>query len=202
MTTSRALIISCVIVFGIIGVLAFGIGNPAQPVGSVNVETQHYPLYPDRSKTPGAKDRPLTKEYLCTHSTKERRNVSTAMKRKVFELYGLKYPPPRGAYEVDHFISLCIGGKNDVENLFPQPRDADPNDGIQLGFPEKDRLEAYLCRAMCKGEMSLDEARKIIWTNWIQGYDEYIGNRTKKFGRGVEVGGEEEEFEECEEGCP
>lgn len=164
------------------------------------ISGQNYPLYPKRSLTPGDIDRKLTQEYLCSHSTKERRNVPEARKKFVYKQYKVAYPQPKGSYELDHFISLCLGGTNSEDNLWPQGKDLvydgtrRGSDGwaARLGFHEKDRLETYACREMCKGNLTLDQARKLIWIDWVKAYQELIEPR---------LGGIED-FEECEEGCP
>ncbi len=61
-------------------------------------------------------------------------------------------------YELDHKIPLALGGATrDKENLQIQP------------WPEareKDKVEACLYRAVCRGRVSLDDARAQIWNNW------------------------------------
>jgi hypothetical protein len=57
---------------------------------------------------------------VCQHSTKERRRVSSDVHRQAFTEYGLSYPQPRGAFEVDHLIPLELGGDNLIANLWPE----------------------------------------------------------------------------------
>ena len=66
-----------------------------------------------------------------------------------------------GAYEVDHFIPLELGGSNDIKNLWPEPADPAP------GFHEKDVVENYLHSQVCNGTMTLGEAQKFIATDWL-----------------------------------
>ena len=47
------------------------------------------------------------------------RNVSAATKRAVYAEYGIASHQP-GKYEVDHLISLELGGSNDIRNLWPE----------------------------------------------------------------------------------
>jgi hypothetical protein len=61
---------------------------------------------PDQRCTPGttATD---DLEVICHEQTATRRcNFSKATREAIFEAYGLPYPEPRGAYEVDHLIPL------------------------------------------------------------------------------------------------
>ena len=73
---------------------------------------------PDASLTPGAALE-VAKDDVCTAGyTKNVRNVPVALKRLVFEGYGIKYVPR--AYEVDHLIALELGGSNSIRNLWPE----------------------------------------------------------------------------------
>ena len=65
------------------------------------------------------------------------RDVSTATKEEVYAEYGVSYPQPLGAYEVDHFIPLEIGGSNDIKNLRLEPATPTP------GFHQKDQFENF-----------------------------------------------------------
>ena len=78
-------------------------------------------LYPNPALTPGAV---LTTDAstICTPGyASSVRDVSTATKKQVYAEYGVTYPQPLGAYEVDHFIPLEIGGSNDIKNLWLEP---------------------------------------------------------------------------------
>lgn len=112
-------------------------------------------LQPDPTLTPGDFDPSLTVEYLCSHSTKERRNVPDSLKQKVCADYKVTCSP--GKQEIDHRISLVIGGTNSAKNLWPQPI-ADAKN--------KDVVEAYLGKSVCKG-LPLERARKIILDEWM-----------------------------------
>jgi hypothetical protein len=61
-------------------------------------------------------------------------------------------------FELDHRVPLALGSApSDDRNLELQPWD-------EAG--EKDRIEACLSRAVCAGTITLDEARRRIWTDW------------------------------------
>jgi hypothetical protein len=98
---------------------------------------------------------------ICGRSTKERRRVSAAIHRQAFVDYGLSFPQPHGAFEVDHLIPLELGGDNTIENLWPEAAEPRP------GSHEKDRVENYLHDKVCSGKMSLSEAQRLIATNWV-----------------------------------
>ena len=63
---------------------------------------------PDPQLTPGATLDVTTKDICVTGYTKKIRHVTVAVKRQVYQEYGAVYRP--GAYEIDHLVSLEIGG--------------------------------------------------------------------------------------------
>jgi hypothetical protein len=93
--------------------------------------------------------------------TKTVRDVSVTTKKKVFAEYGISYSQ-HSNYEVDHIISLEIGGSNDIKNLYPESYT------IKNGARVKDVFENYLHRQVCSGSMTIQEAQKEISTNWLQ----------------------------------
>jgi hypothetical protein len=68
-------------------------------------------------------------------------------------------------YELDHFIPLELGGCPDcIENLWLEPYAPVP------GARQKDQVENYLREQVCNNEMTLDEARIAITTDWYKIY--------------------------------
>lgn len=132
-------------------------------------------LRPNPELTPGKADPALTAEVLCAKkfTTRDVRNVTSAMKRDVYARYaranhkGVCARSKRGC-EVDHLISLELGGANDVENLWPE------SFGKPWGAEVKDALENRLHKLVCAGELTLDEAQQAISTDWIAAYQEYM----------------------------
>lgn len=125
-------------------------------------------LLPDPDSTPGATLQ-VTVDLICTKSYAQKvRNVTEATKRKVYSLYGAK-KKSGVCCEVDHLISLELGGANEVTNLWPQPYKAKP------GAYEKDILENFLHRAVCGGAITLEEAQRKIATDWYKAYQEMKG---------------------------
>lgn len=115
---------------------------------------------PDSACSPGAV---LTTDIrtICTAGyTKTVRNVSTATKKKVFKEYDIPYSE-HSNYEVDHIISLELGGSNDISNLFPESY------LIQNGARVKDSFENYLHKQICNGSITVTEAQKEISTDWL-----------------------------------
>lgn len=49
------------------------------------------------------------------------RNVSSATKASIYRRYGVSRRC-KSQYTIDHFIPLSLGGTNDVNNLWPEPK--------------------------------------------------------------------------------
>ncbi len=109
-------------------------------------------VQPDPDLTPG---RTVSVELsrLCRpYYTRDERHVTPSTKRRVCELYGKKDQCPKG-YEIDHLISLELGGSNEIENLWPQPiRQA----------RQKDVVETWLHRQVCAYRMTLQTAQEVM----------------------------------------
>ncbi len=127
-------------------------------------------LLNDLEATPGAR---LSVDLgaLCRPGyTKTVRNVPVATKKQVCANYGVPSAQCTGAYvEIDHLISLELGGSNDVANLWPQPYQPKP------GAREKDRLENWLHKQVCSGATSLGDAQQAIATDWYAAYQWMLG---------------------------
>ncbi|MCL5733566.1 MAG: HNH endonuclease [Patescibacteria group bacterium] len=131
-----------------------------------SADCQYNGALPDHACTPGEVFRNATTGQICVSGyTKTVRNVSTKLRKSVFAEYGLPYPQPYGAYEVDHLIPLALGGDNNIANLFPQPAKPEP------GFREKDVVEIYLHNEVCAGNISLNNAQGEIADNWLEVYN-------------------------------
>src|SRR5690242_12648361 len=76
---------------------------------------------PDPKLTPGAVDPRLTEAVLRApgFTTSSYRDVPDSEKAKVYAEYGIG-SHPAGEFEVDHLISLELGGSNELANLWPQ----------------------------------------------------------------------------------
>ncbi len=114
---------------------------------------------PDPSCTPGAVLTTNTIVICKVGYTKTVRDVSTATKKKVFQEYGIPWVQ-RSNYEVDHLISLELGGSNDISNLFPESH------LIKNNSYTKDAFENYLHKQICTGKLSITDAQYQIATDW------------------------------------
>jgi len=119
---------------------------------------------PDRACTPGAVFSGVGKAQICVLGYSRRvRNVPSSTKRQVFREYGISSHAP-GQYEVDHLVSLELGGPNSIANLWPEAASPQP------GFHEKDQVENYLHSQVCSGHLSLSRAQHQIATSWLAVY--------------------------------
>lgn len=132
-------------------------------------------LRPDAALTPGLADPKLTIAVLCSPDfrTKNYRSVGDAEKLQVFARYGVDRTKDR--YEIDHLISIELGGTNDLTNLWPQSYTTQP-----LNATVKDGLENVLHAAVCAGKVPLADAQKAIATDWVAAYHTWVCNDTRK----------------------
>jgi hypothetical protein len=125
---------------------------------------------PDPDCTPGAIFPDATKDKICVPGYSSGvRNVPESEKNKVYAEYGIK-THTAGQYEVDHLISLELGGSNDIANLWPEPAEPRP------GFHEKDKVENYLHKQVCDGAMSLQDVQYEIAHDWMAIYQNMPSN--------------------------
>jgi hypothetical protein len=121
---------------------------------------------------PGAIDPHVTQanihETICKPGyTTTVRNVPKAMKAFIYRRDGMKRK--RGVCcEIDHEISLELGGANVPKNLWAQPYRPTP------GAHEKDALEDRLHALVCASIITLAEAQKEIAGNWYAAYLNHI----------------------------
>lgn len=129
------------------------------------------PILPDNHITPGEIDASAGLEKICTVGyTKTVRNVSQTKKEHVYELYSIT--PVPGQYEVDHLISLQLGGTNSMKNLWPQSYFGEP-----WNARVKDALENELHRLVCDGKLPLAVAQNAIASDWIAAYCTYYNRK-------------------------
>ncbi|UWX63036.1 hypothetical protein [Deinococcus rubellus] len=133
--------------------------GPARQAGSV----------PNSTLTPGDV---LTsdKAVICRSGyTQTVRNVPSSLKTQVYRSYGVTSHQP-GEYEIDHLISLELGGSNSVKNLWPESYVTKP-----LNAHVKDSLENKLHALACNGTISMQVAQQAISRDWTAAYVQYVG---------------------------
>ena len=123
----------------------------------------------DSACTPGAIFSTATKDAICVSGyARTVRNVPESEKIQAYDEYGVTHHTT-GEFEVDHLVSLELGGSNDIANLWPEAASPTP------GFHEKDKVENYLHDQVCNGSISLQQAQIEIATNWLTVYNQMGG---------------------------
>ncbi len=122
---------------------------------------------PDSRLTPGATVL-VSRSAVCAGSNTKNKPVSAAVRRKVFEEYGIAGVDPR-AYEVDYLVTPALGGADDIHNLWPHSYSA-----TAWNAEVKDELEDRLRGMVCGGTLDLTEAQREIASNWIAAYKKYF----------------------------
>jgi hypothetical protein len=128
------------------------------------------PIRPDPMLTPGAV---LTTDVatICQPGySKTVRHTSGKLKARIYREYGLD--KSSGHFEVDHLISLELGGADVAENLWPQSYDTEP-----WNAHAKHKLEDRLHALVCAGRLAVEQAQHEISTDWIAAYQKYVGAR-------------------------
>jgi hypothetical protein len=74
--------------------------------------------------------------------------------------------------EIDHIVSLELGGSNDIANLYPEKTKLPAK---APGFHINDKLENKLHDLVCDGMMTLRSVQKQIAANWQALYMRVFG---------------------------
>jgi hypothetical protein len=131
------------------------------------------PVLPNPTLTPGEMLPQFSQDDICAlgfaKAHRPSRTESTALKKLVFERYGIAWSR-HAEFELDHDIPLCLGGSNALANLWPEPFSGSWNAYL------KDDLEIWLYDQVCAGTMSLRDAQEQISTNWIECYKRAFGD--------------------------
>jgi hypothetical protein len=144
------------------------------------------PMRANRRLTPGDALSNVTVEEITAKGYADKRhggarNVPETVKRRVFIEYFGRVPANPGGYEVDHLISLELGGSNDIKNLWPQSYNSAP-----YNAHVKDKLEDRMA-ALVRDELRLHghgAATKLlkkfqgeIARDWVAAYHKYVSKR-------------------------
>lgn len=128
------------------------------------------PIVPDSLKTPGDVLTTDAKVICVSGYSKQIRDVPQAVKEQAYRIYGVTSRQP-DEYEVDHLISLELGGSNSIRNLWPESFVTQP-----LNAHVKDKLENKLHELICSGQIPVKQAQQEIAKDWIAAYKKYIGS--------------------------
>ena len=109
------------------------------------------------------------------------RNVPHAEKAAIYRRYAITWVPYQ--HEVDHLISLEIGGSNGIRNLWPEPYAG------RWGARTKDVLENELHDLVCSGRLALGSAQRQEASDWVAAYRRYVGSPPSGGSPGPSPGG-------------
>jgi hypothetical protein len=111
----------------------------------------------------------VSRAQVCTSGyASGARDVHDAEKAAVYDRYGVTWVPYQ--HEVDHLISLELGGSNAIRNLWPEPYAG------RWGARTKDVLENRLHELVCDGRLSLASAQRQEAQDWVAAYRRYVGS--------------------------
>jgi hypothetical protein len=122
---------------------------------------------PDRALTPGVVLTTSSARVCVRGYSASVRDVPESEKAAVYARYGVADVPY--AHEVDHLVSLEIGGSNAIANLWPEPYAG------RWGARTKDVLEDRLHELVCAGRLGLRSAQRIEARDWVAAYRRYVG---------------------------
>ena len=141
--------------------------TPERKTDSISLGLAAY--LPNHELTPGD-TLDVTKDDICTPGySRKVRDVPEAVKKEAYERYGITSHQPH-EYEVDHLISLELGGSNSIKNLWPESYQTEP-----WNAHVKDALENHLHKLVCDRQLDLKTAQQEIATDWIAAYKKYLG---------------------------
>jgi len=129
------------------------------------------PIVPDATLTPGAVLTTNSATVCQPGYARSVRHTSGKVKAEVYREYGITKEQRAGGshFEVDHLISLSLGGADVAENLWPQSFDTQP-----WNARTKDALENRLHALVCSGRLPIEQAQHEIATDWIAAYKRYV----------------------------
>jgi hypothetical protein len=139
--------------------------KPRRPTAYPNIPAADFPRH---ALTPGV-SLSVTRARICVSGyASGARDVSDAEKAAVYARYGTVWVPY--AHEVDHLISLELGGSNVIRNLWPEPYAG------AWGALTKDVLENRLHVLVCEGRLALASAQRQESRDWVAAYRRYVGS--------------------------
>jgi hypothetical protein len=143
--------------------------TPAPPPAPAPRAAASTGALPNPALTPGGALPGVTAAQVCQAGwASAHRDVPEAERLAVFAAYGVPYAQ-RGGYELDHLISLELGGDNAQANLWPEPHDRPAFVGSQT----KDAIENRLHELVCSGRLDLATAQRAIAANWQMALTRY-----------------------------
>jgi hypothetical protein len=121
---------------------------------------------PNHALTPGVAF-PVGVSQVCVSGyASSVRDVPDSEKEEAYARYRIPHVPYQ--HEVDHLVSLEIGGSNDIRNLWPEPYAG------RWGARTKDVLENKLHDLVCAGQLGLKAAQQQEAGDWVAAYRKYV----------------------------
>jgi hypothetical protein len=121
-------------------------------------------LHPERADVQGERDR-----RLYARLRRPRAQRLAVVKNAVYAEYDITKHFNGRTVEVDHLVSLELGGSNAEANLFREAAKPKP------GSHEKDRRETRLHQLVCSGQLGPRGAQRAIARNWVTPDRKYVG---------------------------
>ena len=149
--------------------------SPADSSHGCSTQTKRGFPVPDPKCTPGAVNPSVTIDVLKNTAFKTGcvRDCATkeSDKNVTYGQYGIPHPAHNTGSsqvcELDHLISLELGGADTLDNIWPQ---CGPNQAAlaRRFFKQKDSVENFLAEQVRTGQMDLQKAQTEIATDWTQ----------------------------------
>lgn len=119
---------------------------------------QRFPTSPDARMTPGSLCSSPTEYRYPEHIAYCDRDVDGATKWEIIRQYNsqLGYsitPENRNKFKIDHYIPLCMGGSNNIDNLWPQHESV---------YSRTDLIESTACEKMKEGRLKQRDAIELL----------------------------------------
>jgi hypothetical protein len=142
-------------------------------------------VLPDPRCTPGAVDARVAQANIArtickpgwTDTVRPAESMTEPIKRRLIRAYGDYAGRHLSRYELDHDIPLELGGDpgsaTDTRNLWPEVDYSSVSPGSYDRNP-KDRLERILNLKVCRRQMTLAAARRLIASDWVSAYRRYV----------------------------
>ena len=152
--------------------------------GAFAQETIDWDAYsaPDRRLVPGVLNPQVRQDNIqqtiCvagwTKTIRPPSSYTQRLEQQQIREWGLPGDPK--LYHEDHLVPLCVGGHPDAAgNLWPSPVLGTWTDKV------KDQLEASVCRAVCRGAMTLEEGQSVFMRepDWRKAYSEFFSDKPR-----------------------
>ena len=122
---------------------------------------------PDTTKTPGDTNRAVMLMELCHPEYLRGANIPPTVRANVLKNYGLT-EANMNSYIMTFSIPVCLGGSATIKNIWPLKIKGEWN------YFQKKIIDKKLNHMVCNAEISLQEAREIIKSDWILAYKIFI----------------------------